>query len=77
MQDTEKLYTSFELRALKKPTLDISSRYNLTLQKYKLSCEIAALRMAIESIEKKYISEDALIALLPQYKYPMTNDRTW
>lgn len=64
LEESIKLYGTFELRT-RKPTLDVSSRYKLTLQKYKLSCEIAALRMVIESVTKKYISEDAIMRMLP------------
>lgn len=64
LEDSMRLYDTLELRT-RKSTLDVSSRYKLTLQKYKLSCEIAALRMVIESVTKKYISEDAIIRMLP------------
>lgn len=77
MRDTLHLYTSFGLRALRKPTLDVSTRYRLTLQKYKLSCEIAALRMIIEAVTRKPISEDTIIASLPVFPGKLSSDGIW
>ena len=50
MSEASHLYEGIALRAMKKVTLDTSSKYKLTLQKYKLSCEVAALRIVIESV---------------------------
>lgn len=50
IKNTIQIFKSFDLHILEKPTLDISNKYKLTLQKYKLSCEIAALRMVIFSL---------------------------
>lgn len=77
MRDTLDIYASFELRTLRKATLDVSSRYKLTLQKYKLSCEIAALRMVVQAVTKKPISEENIIASLPVFSGKLSSDGIW
>lgn len=54
------IMTRIDTRFIKQPTLDTSSRYDFFIQKYSLSCEIAALRMIIESLTRKPISEDEI-----------------
>jgi len=51
------------------PTTDKTLQYNLTLQKYSLSCEIAAMRTVYRAIGHKR-TEDQIIATLPFYNKP-------
>jgi hypothetical protein len=48
------------------PTYDATLRYTPYLQKYNLSCEIAALSMVLSALGYPQ-SEDSLIADLPQF----------
>lgn len=71
------LHRHLDIRNSFKPTLDVSSRYKLTLQKYKLSCEIAALRMIIEALSGKYVTEETLMREIPHYPGPYSNGIWW
>jgi len=51
------------------PTTDRTLNYTLTLQKYKLSCEIAAMKAIYEALGHKR-TEDQIIATLPFYNKP-------
>ena len=77
MSEASHLYEGFALRAMKKMTLDTSSKYKLTLQKYKLSCEVAALRIVIESVTWKYISEERIISRLPVFPLWLSDAGIW
>lgn len=70
------LYNHLEKKKYVEPTVDASSRYKLTLQKYKLSCEIAALRTLIEAISGNYYSEESIIREIPHFAKPLT-DGIW
>lgn len=50
----------------KPPTFDATRKYVSYIQKYHLSCEIAAVKMVLESMGKR-ISEDAIYAGIPRY----------
>jgi hypothetical protein len=65
---TENLATLRRIWKLK-PTLDTTLSYTPYLQKYSLSCEIAALSMVLTSLGSPE-TEDAIIARLPQYPLP-------
>ncbi len=65
MKNAVQIFGTFQLHILEQPKFDISKKYKLTLQKYKLSCEIAALRMVIYSIIGKPISEEKILASIP------------
>lgn len=67
------LYKYLEIRSSLKPTVDVSDRYKLSLQKYLLSCEIAALRMVVEVLSSKYISEEDIMREIPQFVAPYKN----
>lgn len=70
MTETLRIQSSIKTRFTEKPTLDATSRYRLFFQKYALSCEIAALRSVLETIEKKIITEDAIFADFPIFSGP-------
>jgi hypothetical protein len=65
------LYLALQPRVFLAATTDVSTRYRLLLQRYPLSCEIAALRMVIESITQKPISEEKIMRGIPQVPTPM------
>ncbi len=48
--------------------IDVSNRYKLTLQKYSLSCEIAAIRTVVEAISGKYVSEEIIMREIPHFR---------
>jgi uncharacterized protein YvpB len=54
------------------PTLDTSSVYEPYIQKYKLSCEIAAMRMVLQSFGMKK-TEESLLRQIPHFRGPLTN----
>ncbi len=49
------------------PTVDKTLSYPLTLQKYKLSCEIAALKIVLNALGKN-VSEEDVMSTIPQFK---------
>lgn len=59
------------------PTLDTSTSYRFFLQKYNLSCEIAALRMLLESAHRIIKTEEEIIVALPKYPTPLTSSGIW
>lgn len=69
--ELQKLTPYLTLYTLRKPTTDISKEYKLTLQKYKLSCEIAALRMLIGREMWRYPSEEDIIEHIPHYTWTL------
>jgi hypothetical protein len=68
---------TLETKIHKKPTLDISSGYSFALQKYKLSCEIAALRMILNAITKESYTEEQIFRGLPIYAAPLSWNGIW
>ncbi len=59
------------------PTTDHTLDYTLTLQKYRLSCEIAAMKAIYTALGYKK-TEDQIIATLPLHNKPYnTIDGTW
>ena len=58
-------------------SLDISDTYTLVLQKYKLSCEVAWLRMMLESLTHVSFDEDTIIASLPTFPEPLGSGGIW
>ncbi len=58
-------------------TLDISESYHLTLQKYKLSCEVAGLRMMMESLTHSALDEDEIIGSLHSFPGPLSSGSVW
>ena len=77
LQLAHTLFLNFETKSLKKPTFDISSVYKLSLQRYKLSCEIAAMKMLIDSLSPTRTSEELIFASLPRFAWPLSRDRIW
>lgn len=67
MNETLRIQATLKIRLTEKPTLDITRKYRLFLQKYNLSCEIAALRIVLENITKKTITEDEIFLNLPTF----------
>lgn len=52
------------------PTTDKTLAYTLTLQKYKLSCEINVLKTILEALGYPH-TEDDIIRTLPHYNLPL------
>ncbi len=77
LQKAQILARNFDTKISKKPTFDTSSSYSFFLQKYKLSCEIAALTMTINSFSGRQISEDDIIASLPVFPWPLSPAGIW
>lgn len=67
MSETLRIQSALKVRLTEKPTLDMTWKYRLSLQKYNLSCEIAAIRIIMETITKKVISEDEIFSHLPTF----------
>lgn len=67
MSETLRIQGTLKARLTEKPTLDMTRKYRLFLQKYNLSCEIAALRIVLETISKKTITEDEIFSNLPTF----------
>lgn len=67
MSETLRIQGTLKTRLTEKPTLDMTRKYRLFLQKYNLSCEIAALRIVLETISKKTITEDEIFSNLPTF----------
>jgi Peptidase_C39 like family len=59
-----------------KPTYDSISRYTPHLQKYALSCEIAALEMVLRSLGSDE-TEDTIIARMPFFEWSLTGGIWW
>jgi len=59
------------------PTFDRTNSYRLFLQKYPLSCEIAGLRMLLESARGIIKTEEEIIIALPKYPVPLTASGIW
>ncbi len=73
----QKLYAEFDYWFRWEITLDISHRYDFSLQKYKLSCEIAAVRMIIEGLTDRTISEDEIISKIRVQNEPLSPEGIW
>ena len=71
------LYRYLEIRNNFKPTIDVSEKYKLSLQKYLLSCEIAALRIIVEAVSWKYLTEEIIIKELPHFNEPYKAGIWW
>lgn len=72
---SQKYITSFQVLALR-PTIDRSLGYHFHIQQYKLSCEIAALQIVLAAL-KIAVTEDDIIASLPQYPYIYASGGIW
>lgn len=72
----ESLRNTFQWNRLT-ATLDVSHVYDFVIQKYKLSCEIAAVKMVMESLTPRKISEDEIFAELRQMPEPLSRDGIW
>ncbi len=59
-----------------RPTFDVTMRYTPYLQKYALSCEIAALSMILKSLWSPK-SEDQIISLLPHFPEAFSGGIWW
>ncbi len=59
-----------------RPTLDITVAYDPYIQKYSLSCEIAAVRMVMQSLWTRR-SEESIFNQIPKYPWPMRNGVWW
>ncbi len=68
---------TWNIRFRSRPMLDTSSSYRFFLQKYNLSCEIAALRMLLESARWIIVTEEEIIQVLPRYTQPLTGSGVW
>lgn len=58
------------------PTYDVSKRYTPYIQKYKLSCEIAAIKMVMDTIGKP-VSEDDIIFRIPVFSWSYSSGGIW
>ncbi len=67
--------TPFQVFALR-PTVDRSLSYRLRIQKYSLSCEIAALRIILNSLGIDR-SEDDILSNIPQFPFAYSSDGIW
>ncbi len=72
---TRKYITPFHVLALR-PTIDRSLAYHLRIQQYKLSCEIVALQIVLASLQIE-VTEDDIIASVPQYPYIYASGGIW
>jgi uncharacterized protein YvpB len=75
-EKAKSIYLSLERQSSISATIDVSTRYRLLLQRYPLSCEIAALRMVIESITKRPTTEEKIMSTVPHSPSPM-NRGVW
>lgn len=66
IDETKKVYPFIPAVWSKRPTLDTTHLYTPYIQKYSLSCEIAAVRMVMESFGKRR-SEESIIKKIPHY----------
>lgn len=73
----QSLKQNMEMNSKLVATVDVSNRYKLSLQKYLLSCEIAALRMVVEAVSGKYVSEEIIIREIPHYAWPLKEGIWW
>lgn len=77
MDNATKLYKTFPIPERIRATYDISSKYALSIQKYKLSCEIAAVRMVMKSLVPRDVTEDDIIAKLRIMPTPLSSEGVW
>lgn len=77
LDDSLRLYQSFQIGSRAIPTFDISSKFQFVIQKYKLSCEIAATQMTIKSLTNIHISEDDIFRSLRVMPEPLSSDGIW
>lgn len=77
LDDSLRLYQSFQLGSRATPTFDISSKFQFVIQKYKLSCEIAATQMTIKSLTNINISEDDIFRSLRVMPEPLSSEGIW
>jgi uncharacterized protein YvpB len=63
--ESKKIYPLIPTVWWMRPTLDTTSLYTPYIQKYTLSCEIAAVRMIMESFWKRY-SEESIYRSIPR-----------
>lgn len=77
MDNATKLYKTFPIAERMRATYDISSKYAFSIQKYKLSCEIAAVRMVMNSLVPSDITEDQVIQKLRIMPGPLSSDGVW
>lgn len=77
LDDSIRLYQSFQLGSRATPTFDISSKFRFVIQKYKLSCEIAATQMTIKSLTNIDISEDDIFRSLRVMPESLSSDGIW
>jgi hypothetical protein len=72
---SQKYIAPFQVLALR-PTIDRSLAYRFHIQQYKLSCEIAALKIILAAL-RIAVTEDDIIASLPQYPYIYASGGIW
>lgn len=72
---SQKYVASFQVLALR-PTVDRSMGYHFRIQQYKLSCEIAALQIVLSALGI-VVTEDDIIASIPQYPYIYASGGIW
>jgi hypothetical protein len=72
---SQKYIAPFQVLALR-PTIDRSLAYRFHIQQYKLSCEIAALQIVLAAL-RIVVTEDAIIASLPQYPFIYASGGIW
>ncbi len=63
--ETIRIQKTLKTRFSEKPTIDLTAKYRLFLQKYSLSCEIAAVRILMETITKKPTTEESIFSYFP------------
>lgn len=77
MDTATKIYKTFPIPERMRTTYDISSKYWFLIQKYRLSCEIAAVRMVMKSLVPSDVTEDDIIAKLRIMPGPLSSDGVW
>ena len=73
----KEIYTEFDFWFRWEISLDISHRYDFSLQQYKLSCEIVAIRMIIEGLTDRTITEDEIISKIKVHSEPLSKEGIW
>ncbi len=59
-----------------RPHIDRSLMYRLHIQKYSLSCEVAALQIIMSALGMQ-VSEDDIFSQIPQYPFPYASGGIW
>lgn len=67
LTETLRIQKTLKTRFTEKPTIDFTGKYRLFIQKYSLSCEIAAVHILFETITKKSTTEESIFSHFPVF----------